>query len=166
MDYVALTSTAVSHKNTMHTFVFNEKLRAIYRTGKAEFILNGGVVATHSRGNEVMEGKLCTVLTSLLGTVDYDTPWNMHLSTDLGIRFRRGYTESALNTTEQLWNVRVTQSILRGGRLSVGLRYDDILHRRRCIVRHVSAHSRTETITNRLGSFLMLTLQYRLWQTP
>jgi len=166
VDYVALTSTAVSHKNTMHTFVFNEKLRAIYRTGKAEFILNGGVVATHSRGNEVMEGKLCTVLTSLLGTVDYDTPWNMHLSTDLGIRFRRGYTESALNTTEQLWNVRVTQSILRGGRLSVGLRYDDILHRRCCIVRHVSAHSRTETITNRLGSFLMLTLQYRLWQTP
>ena len=166
VDYVALTSTAVSHKNTMHTFVFNEKLRATYRTGKAEFILNGGVVATHSRGNEVMEGKLCTVLTSLLGTVDYDTPWNMHLSTDLGIRFRRGYTESALNTTEQLWNVRVTQSILRGGRLSVGLRYDDILHRRRCIVRHVSAHSRTETITNRLGSFLMLTLQYRLWQTP
>jgi|GEM_PF-5326584 len=147
-------------KNVLHDFLFDECLSASCRTDKLEVTLSGKIVYNHSRSANGIYDRCNTTVTTMQTSLHYELPWRMSCDTDFGIRLRRGYTDSAMNTTECLWNARITQSLFRK-HLVVGLRYNDILHQRRYITRNVGANTKYETKTNHVGSYLMLTLQYK-----
>ncbi len=147
-------------KNVMHDFLFDERVSASCRTDNLEIILTGKIAYNHSRSANGMYDKLNTTVTTLQTQLRYDLPWKMSIGTDFGFRLRRGFADSAMNTSECLWNARVTQSLMQQ-HLIIGLRYNDILHQRQYITRSVGANSKYETKTNHVGSYLMLTLQYK-----
>lgn len=92
--------------------------------------------------------------------VTFYLPWEIEGETTLNAVFRRGYQDSALNTTDWLWNASVQKSILKGA-LTFKLQAVDILGQLSTIEYRVNAQGRTETWNNTLPRYVMFSVAYR-----
>lgn len=92
-------------------------------------------------------------------------PYNWGLSTDMVMYTRRGYADPNLNTTDVVWNARVSKSLLKG---SVVLALDayDLLHQISTVSYIVNAQARTETVVNSIPSYLLFHIYYRFNKQP
>ncbi|MDE7111641.1 MAG: outer membrane beta-barrel family protein [Muribaculaceae bacterium] len=92
-------------------------------------------------------------------------PYGWGLSTDFNMFMRRGYADSRLNTTDLIWNARVTKSILSGSVMFILDAYD-LLRQLSNISYTVNAQARTETVTNVIPSYLLLHLRWNFNKQP
>ncbi|MDE6279670.1 MAG: outer membrane beta-barrel family protein [Paramuribaculum sp.] len=92
-------------------------------------------------------------------------PSNWSLGTDLTFYTRTGYSYSQLNTTDLLWNARVTKSFLKGLLVCAVDGYD-LLRQLSNVSYTVNAQYRIETVTNVMPSYLLFSLQYRFNSQP
>lgn len=92
-------------------------------------------------------------------------PHNWGLNTDLSLYTRRGYMDSRLNTTDVLWNARVAKSFLKGS-MVCSLEAYDLLRQLSNISYTVNAQYRTETVTNVIPAYFLLSVQYRFNKQP
>lgn len=91
--------------------------------------------------------------------------WNfwfgLNLSTDINQQSRRGYAEDIMNTNKWIWNAQATYSFLKQRRAIITLRWNDILRQRDMVSRSVSATARTDSDSERVVSYAMLSFTYR-----
>lgn len=92
-------------------------------------------------------------------------PRNWSISTDLNLYTRRGYSDAALNTTDLVWNARVSKSILKGS-LVFALDAYDLLRQLNNVTYTVNAQARTETVSNVIPSYLLFHIYYRFNKQP
>lgn len=92
---------------------------------------------------------------------EWRAPWGTSLSTDIGMSSRRGYSQSAMNTDELLWNAQLSHSFLRGRALTIMLEVNDILGQQTNISRDISALMRTDSCNNAIYQYGMLRAIYR-----
>lgn len=92
-------------------------------------------------------------------------PLNWGLSTDITLFSRRGYADSRLNTTDVLWNARVHKSILKGS-LIFSIEGYDLLRQLSNVSYDINAQYRTETVTNVIPAYFLLSIQYRFNKQP
>ena len=85
----------------------------------------------------------------------------MQLASDIFMNSRRGYAQSAMNTDELLWNASLSQSFLKGNALTLKLEVFDILGQQTSISRTVNAFMRSDSHTNSIYQYGMLSLIYR-----
>ena len=92
-------------------------------------------------------------------------PCDWGLSSDITLYTRRGFTDSRLNTTDLVWNARVTKSLLKG---SVVLALDayDLLHQLSNINYVVNAQARTEMVSNVIPAYVLFHVQWRFNKQP
>jgi hypothetical protein len=92
-------------------------------------------------------------------------PWKLDLSTDLSLYTRTGYADEALNTSDLVWNARLTRPFLKGRLLMI---FDgfDILGQLSNVTRTLNAQGRTETYTNVMPRYALLHIVYRLNKKP
>mgnify|MGYP006864383507 CR=1 FL=1 len=48
------------------------------------------------------------------GNLQFYTPWNMTISTNMTNQARRGYSDPSMNRNELIWNAQIAQSFLKG----------------------------------------------------
>ena len=100
-------------------------------------------------------------------TYSYGTSANMNfwfglnLSTDINQNCRRGYADEAMNTNQLIWNAQASYSFLKNRQGTLTLRWNDILQQRDMVNRNISATSRTDSDSERVVSYVMLTFTYR-----
>ncbi|MCR5179681.1 MAG: TonB-dependent receptor [Bacteroidaceae bacterium] len=91
--------------------------------------------------------------------------WNfwfgLNLSTDINQQSRRGYADDIMNTNQWIWNAQATYSFLSRRQAIITLRWNDILQQRDMVNRNVSATSRTDSDSERVVSYAMLSFTYR-----
>ncbi|MDE6461723.1 MAG: hypothetical protein K2L32_02975 [Muribaculaceae bacterium] len=92
-------------------------------------------------------------------------PRNWSISTDLNLYTRRGYSDAALNTTDLVWNARVSKSILKGS-LVFALDAYDLLRQLNNVTYTINAQARTETVSNVIPSYLLFHIYYRFNKQP
>ena len=102
-------------------------------------------------------------------------PWDFQLDTDLTIHSRRGYTDDEMkqssttggkvNDNRIYWDASLTKSFKQGKWL-LKLRGYDLLGQVSSISYSINAQGRTETWTNSMRRYAMLTVAYRLTQKP
>ena len=92
-------------------------------------------------------------------------PWQFDLTTDLTLYGRTGYNDAALNTSDLVWNARLSRSILRGNLLVIVDGFD-ILGQLSNVTRTVNAQGRTETYTNVLPRYALLHIVYKFKKLP
>lgn len=92
-------------------------------------------------------------------------PYNWGISSDFGLFTRSGFNDRSLNTTDILWNAKATKSVWKG-RIVFSLTAYDILQRLSNVAYTVNAQARTETVSNVVPSYLMLSVQYRWNKNP
>ncbi len=98
-------------------------------------------------------------------TAVLNLPKNWGVSTDLTLYTRRGFADGRLNTTDLVWNARLTKSILGGSLVFVADCYD-LLHQLSNIAYTVNAQARTETVSNVIPSYVLVHVQWRFNKQP
>ncbi|MDE5827351.1 MAG: hypothetical protein K2H57_07260, partial [Duncaniella sp.] len=92
-------------------------------------------------------------------------PAGFGLNTDFILYTRHGYGMKELDTTDAIWNVRLTYTP-RGGRWVFMADGFDMLHQLSNVNYAINAKGRTVTYTNALPRYMLLTVQYRFNKQP
>lgn len=92
-------------------------------------------------------------------------PWKMQFTTDITMQTRRGYNLHEMNTTDWIWNARLSRSFFKGRLLAV-LQGFDIFRQLSATSYAINAQGRTETWQNSIPSYWMLSLQYQFKKEP
>ncbi len=87
-------------------------------------------------------------------------PWSFELSTDLTSYNRRGYNDDQMNTSEWVWNARLTRGFLKK-RLTLSIDAFDILGQLKSTSVTLNTQGRTETWYNSLPRYVMAHLSYK-----
>lgn len=99
-------------------------------------------------------------------TGQFKFPAGFGASTDFTVYTRRGYGVRELDTTDPIWNLRLTWCPPRASRWVFMLDGFDMLHRLSNVNYAVTATGRTVSYTNALPRYLLLSVQYRLHIQP
>lgn len=134
-------------------------------TNGTRFSLGGGSTWQHAASPRVDFQTISAANSFFSSDIDFYLPWNIEGGTSLRANFRRGYQDASLNTTEWIWNVSVQKTILNGS-MTFKLNAVDILGQLSNVSYWVNAQGRTETWTNNLPRYVMLTISYRFSHTP
>ena len=87
--------------------------------------------------------------------------WNIKLSTDLNLYSRHGYNDPDMNTSDFVWNARLSKT-LKGGSLVFILDGFDILGNLSNVTQTLNAQGKVETYRNVIPRYVMLHCIYRL----
>lgn len=98
-------------------------------------------------------------------TANLRLPGDVILATDISVTDRMGYEDNALNNTDWIWNARVERSWLNG-RLTAKVDAYDILNRINNVNVRINSLGRTETWTNSMSRYVLLTLAWRFSIMP
>lgn len=148
-------------KATTKTTTVGERLGLSYRTDLWEVGVNGSLTYSHSTNNVMSQGNMETWTYSFGPRLTLNLPWGTSLSTDISDNARRGYTSSAMNTTEWIWNLQLSQSFLKAKNLILSIQFYDLLKQQSNISRAVTAYERSDTWYNSINSYMMVHLIYR-----
>lgn len=92
----------------------------------------------------------------------FKLPAGFGISTDFTCYTRRGYGVDYLDTTDPIWNMRLTYSPPRNSRWVFMVDGFDLLHKLSNVNYAVTASGRTVSYTNALPRYVLFSFQYRL----
>ena len=94
--------------------------------------------------------------------IELTAPWGTSLSSEIFQHSRRGYSDASLNTNDMIWNMQISHGFMRGKPLTVSLQLFDILQQQDNINSTVNANRRSDSETNGINNYAMLTVNYRM----
>ena len=148
-------------RNTVVTKGVNEILKLSYSLGKHSIGANADV--TYRNYSDMAKMNTWTQQYGVNALISITSA--LQLSTDFNVFTRSGYSNSKLNTTDLVWNARLSYSLMKG-KLQLMLDGFDMLHNLSNVTYNVNAQARTETYVNVLPRYLMLHAQYRFNRQP
>lgn len=164
VDYVA--SVGAPQRSLVKTDTPSGALRLTYKLKNGtSFMIGGETSWQHSTSPRADFAEISAWQTAFGGGIDFYLPFSIEGGTTLKVCMRRGYQDPVLNTTEWLWNANIRKSILKGA-LTFKLEAVDLLGQLSNINYNVNAQGRTESWTNALPRYAMLTISYRFNFTP
>jgi len=161
VGYVYRSASKETLKNRTRGVHASEHLRFTFRNDWVEVNTDGSFRYNHSRNNNSSASNLDTYHFSYGASVMFQFPWNMTLGSDIHEQSRRGYSDQAMNTNELIWGADISQRLLPRKNLTISLRAHDILGQRDNVSRHISATNRSDTRTESVFSYWMLSINYR-----
>lgn len=161
VGYLTLDKTSSSVKNATKDLQIYERLAFSYRNDWLE-LEPGGSLRYNVAKNDLMPNSNQEIWQFSYGmNANVQMPWGMTLATDLNMNSRRGYTDASANTNELIWNVQLSQSLLKGKPLTFTLQFYDILREQSNLSRSISAMQRSDTEYNSITSYVMLHVIYK-----
>ncbi len=154
-------------RSTVNTLSFNNTLSLSYKLGNHSLSFKNTALWQRFTTPNVQYAAISSqplTLTNAL-TALLKLPLQMELNTDLTLYTRTGYADTRLNTTDLVWNARLTRPFLKG-RLLLMVDGFDLLGQLDNVTRIVNAQGRTETYTNVLPRYALLHVVYRLNKQP
>ena len=161
VGYISV-NNASSEKNTTKTLGVGENARANYRNDVLEVGVNGSLNYQHSRNELQSTANMDTYRFSYGANVQYTLPWNMSISSDIGMNSRRGYSDNSMNTNELIWNAQISQTFLRGKNATLSIQLYDILKEQSNVSRTINAQMRSDSWSKAINSYCMVHFIYRL----
>lgn len=89
-----------------------------------------------------------------------ELPWGFELATDITNYNRSGYNDEQMNTSELVWNARLSKKMMKN-KLALSLDCFDILGNLNATTFTIDTQGRTETWSNGLTRYLMLHAAYK-----
>ena len=166
VGYLYRSKDKATVENHTHSGNFNERLRFTFRQDwesgwQVETNLGGSFSYNLNRSNNATASNLDHHSFNYGGSFQVTTPWGMSIGSDIEQQSRRGYSDEAMNTNHLIWNGSISQRFLPHRQLTVSLRAVDILGERDDVYRSVSAVSRTDTQSEMVRSYVLLSAYWR-----
>ena len=95
----------------------------------------------------------------------YKLPWQLTIDTDLSMNSHRGYNDPEMNDNRLYWDASLTKSI-KAGTWVIKLHGYDLLGQVSNLRYSINAQGRTETWSNTLRRYALLTVSYRFAKKP
>ena len=150
-----------SQKNTVTTLRLNESLGLTYRWDLFEFGVTGRVNYQKSKSELQSRSNMEVFRFDYGPNLQYTTPWKTSISSSLLMNSRRGYSDESMNTNELIWNVQLSQTMLKNA-LTLSVQAYDLLHQQSNVSRIINAQMRQDSWNNSINSYFMVHLIYRL----
>ncbi len=164
VDYVSVITEPV--KSIVRSETLQGRLNLYYSlTNGTRFHIGGGSVWQYAHSPRPEFSTISATDSDIRFGVRFFLPWQIEGETEMSAKFRRGYEDSAMNTTEWIWNATIQKSILKGA-LTFKLSAVDLLGQLTSVNYSINAQGRTETWVNSLPRYAMLTISYRFNYTP
>lgn len=152
-------------KSSVKTWSLNENATLSWRIGKQQLSLNGSLTWRNTKGDNAGFNDFTAINAQYGISGQFTLPWNFGISTDLNLYTRSGYSEPYLNTTDVVWNARLTYNV-KGGHWLLMLDGFDLLHQLTNVTYNVNALGRVETYTNVMPRYVLFHVQYRFSLQP
>ena len=152
-------------KSTVNTKSATEKLRLGWQIGKQHIEATGQFTTRHTSSTREDFSNINASHYSYGVIGQFRLPAGFGLNTDFILYTRHGYGMKELDTTDAIWNVRLTYTP-RGGRWVFMADGFDMLHQLSNVNYAINAKGRTVTYTNALPRYMLLTVQYRFNKQP
>jgi len=149
--------------STVRQHIVEQNLKLEYKQELFTLALLGGIAWNGVRSISIEN--INTVNFNYGATLQVNLPWKMHLSTDIKMYSRRGYTDRSMCTDNLLWNAQIDRSFCHG-RLLVAAKVFDLLHQISSTHATINSQARVETWQLSLPSYLMLSLQFKFNKNP
>lgn len=133
--------------------------------GKMMLGLNGSLRWNNITSNRPEFTKISVTDFSFGGSMIAELPWTLQINTDITEYLHRGYHISEMNTSELIWDICLTKRLVKD-KLYLSVKAFDLF---RQISRHsffVNEHGRTETWSNCIPRYAMLTMSWRFNNPP
>ena len=161
VGYVNLNRSATAEKNNTRDLNISERLAASYRNSWLEVEFDGSFNYRNSK-NDLQSNSNSNIWQFAYGlNVNATAPWGTSISTDIHENSRRGYSDASLNTNELVWNLQLSQSLLKGKPLTLSVQFYDILNNQSNLSRSISAMRRSDTEYNAINSYVMFHAIYK-----
>lgn len=164
-DYVSEEEQTNMIKSMVRTSRFTEKFNLSYTFSGSKVTLFGEGTPTHYSGSldSFRPFNACDINYGVSGT--FKLPHNFGLTTDFTVFMRRGYNDAALNTSNYVWNARLSYSMPKAGLLFMVDGWD-MLHDISNVTHVVNSQGRTETFSTMLPRYVMFHVQWRFTKQP
>ena len=160
VGYLTTGSMKDAQKNTVTILTLGERLNGTYRNDWLEVGVNGSLNYTFENDKQVTENNQEPYTFSYGGNLQFYTPWNMTISTNMTNQARRGYSDASMNRNELIWNAQVSQSFLKGA-LTFSFEWNDILREQSNITRTTTSTGTSVYTYNGVNSYGMVRVIYR-----
>lgn len=152
---------ASSGRSNVHNWNASQQLELIYQIDSRLRVFTGADVSyQRATGNRSGFQTIAAWNYHFKVGGNASLPWGFELSTDLTDYHRSGYNDEQMNTSELVWNARLTKK-LQNDQLTFSLDAFDVLGRLNNTQFTIDAQGRTETWTNIIPRYLMLHCAYR-----
>lgn len=152
-------------KSMVDNLTFNQDLSLSWKFGRQEITATGKFTNRHTTSDRkdfnVIDAHHFT--TGMRGV--FKLPAGFGLSTDFMVYARRGYGEKELDTTDAIWNMRLSYAP-KGKSWVFNLDGFDLLHQLSNVSYAVNDQARVVTLSNSLPRYLLFTVQYRFNKNP
>ena len=160
VGYLTVGEMKDAKKNTTTSLSLGERINGTYRNNWLEIGLNGSLNYTFEKDKLNPENNQEPYMFSYGGNLQFYTPWNMTISTNMTNQARRGYSDTSMNRNELIWNAQVAQSFLKGA-LTLSFEWNDILKEQSNITSSYSSTGKTVYTYNGINSYGMIRVIYR-----
>lgn len=152
-------------KNSVSNFTTGGSLKVSYQIDKLTASLSGQFTWRHVTSSDEDYATLNTRDFQYGTTINYTLPWNISLATDIKMYSRRGYSTSAMNSDDLVWNMLLSRSFLKG-KLTARLQAFDILHQLSNTQYTITPQGHTEIWHRSIPRYVMFSLALRFNHNP
>lgn len=148
-------------KSTVETYWQAHTLNFTWQLGKQQLSFMGQVNSRHTTSDRTNFESITATHSNLSLRGQFKLPKGFGISTDFTVYMRRGYGSQELDTTDPVWNARLSYTPPKS-KWVIMLDGFDMLHQLSNVNYAVDSKGRTVTYTNVLPRYFMLHAQYRI----
>ena len=148
-------------RSEVHQKSFTEKVKLGWQIGKQTLQLRGDFMKRYTTSTRTDFETIDAMHVNFGVSGVFTLPAGFGISTDLVCYMRRGYGSPNLDTTNPVWNARLTYSPVRNKHWVFNIDGFDLLHQLNYVTYAINAQGRTVVHTNALPRYILASVQYR-----
>lgn len=152
-------------RSTVRNRVLSQELSLSWQIGKQSLSLNGSVTDRHTTSTRPDFRPIDADHYKCGIAGQFRLPGGLGISTNFTLYARRGYGVRELDTTDNIWDIRLSYALGKG-RWVITADAFDLLHQLSNVSYAVSANGRSVVYTNTIPRYMILTVQYRFNHNP
>lgn len=153
------------HKRSINSLSIYEFMKFSWKVGAHRLTAKGGVEFRNYRSEDRAFNNFSAWNSDVGISAILNFPHNWEVSTDVALFMRRGYMDSALNTSDVIWNLRVSKSLFNG-KILIAADGFDLLHQLSNITYRINAQARTEVVSNTIPNYFLLHICWNFNKSP
>jgi len=147
-------------KNTTKNLALNETFSISFRDKRIDQRLQLNLAANLTQTNLPTTDGLNTASYGFKSSTNIKLPFDISILNDMSYTYNYGYAKEFKNT-EFLWNATIAKQFLTKKLATINLQCYDILNDRNNVIRTVTGNYVSDTRTNMIGRYFLITLSYR-----
>lgn len=147
-------------KNITYNLTLSESFSVSYKSDNFDQRLQANVAFNITRNNLSNEGDLGTSNLGVKSSSSVKLPYDITIQNEISYTYNHGYS-AAFKNSELLWNLAVSKQFLKKKAGTVKLQCYDLLGDRNNLLRVVSGNYISDTKTNMIGRYILLSFNFR-----